>query len=63
MINHTFDGNWINLLSTEEKADVTYIHSINETNDISINYDENYIHTYYAQFLSSKNHEYVSSVS
>ena len=39
---------------------VTYIHSINETNHISINYDNNYIHKYYASFLSSKNNEDLS---
>ena len=40
--------------------DVTYIHSINETNGISINDNENCIHKYYAPFLSSNNSEDVS---
>ena len=37
--------------------DVTSIQSINGTNDISINDDENVIHEYYAPFLQSKNNE------
>ena len=59
----TCDENEKNLLNTEEEVDVTYIHSVNTTNDISMNYDENFIHKYYAPFLSSKNHEDVSSSS
>ena len=43
--------------------DVTSIHYINATNEISMNYDDNYIHKYYAPFLSSNNHEDVSSGS
>ena len=31
----------------------TFIHHILATNDISMKDDENYIHKYYAQFLSS----------
>ena len=42
---------------------MTSINSINATNDISINDDDNFIHKYYASFLSSKNHEGVSSRS
>ena len=60
VIYHTCDDNGINLLNTQEEADVTSIQSINRTNDISINYDENMIHKYYAPFLPSKNHEDVS---
>ena len=56
-----YSGN--NVLNIEEEADVTSIHSINETNDISMNDDDNFIHKYYAPFLSSKNHEDVSSGS
>ena len=41
--------------------DVTCIHSTNETNGISMNDDDNYFHKYYAQFLSSNIHEYVST--
>ena len=40
--------------------DVISIHSINETNHISMNDDNNYIHKYYAPFLSSKNHKDIS---
>ena len=39
------------------------IRSINETNDIYRNDDENVMHEYYAPFLPSKNHEDVSSGS
>ena len=62
-IYHTCYDNGINLPNTEEGADVIYIHSINATNDIFMNDDENFIHKYYAPFLSSKNHEDVSSGS
>ena len=50
VIDHTCDDNVINLLNTEEEADVTSIQYINETNDISMNYDENVIHRYYVPF-------------
>ena len=63
VIYHTCDDNGNNLLNIEEKADVTNIHSINATNNISMNNDEHCIHRYYAPFLSSKNHEYVFSGS
>ena len=63
VIDPKFDDNGSNLLNTEEEADVTYIHYINATNDICMNDDENFIHKYYAPFLSSKNHEDVSSGS
>ena len=36
IIDHTCDENGINLLNTEEEADVTSIHSINATNDMSM---------------------------
>ena len=42
---------------------MTSIHSVNANNYISMNYDDNFIHKYYAPFLSSKNNEDVSSVS
>ena len=62
MVKRTYSsGN--NVLNIEEEADSTSIHSINETNYISMNYYDNYMHEYYAPFLSSKNHEYVSSGS
>ena len=51
------------ILNTEEETDVTSIHSINATNDLSMKYYVNFIHKYYAQFLSSNNHEDVSYVS
>ena len=62
IIDHTFYDNGINLVNTEEELDVKSIHSINKTNHISMNYDVNYIYKYNEPFLSSKNHEYVSSV-
>ena len=63
VIDHTCDDNGSNLLNIEEEADLSSIHSINATNDISMNYDDNLIHKYYAPFLSSKNHGYISSGS
>ena len=63
MISHTCHDNGINLLNTEEEAYITYIQSINVTNDISMNDDENFIHKYYAPFLPSKSYEDVSSGS
>ena len=42
---------------------VASIHSINATNDIYMNDDENFIHKYYALFLSSKNCDDVPSGS
>ena len=41
MIDHTCDDNVINLLNTEEEADVTSIQSINRSNDTSMHNDEN----------------------
>ena len=61
LIYHTCDDNGINLINTEEEEDVASIHSINGTNDISMNDDDNFIHKYYAPFLSSNNHEDVFS--
>ena len=58
IIDHKCDDNGFNLLNTEEEAGVTSINSINGNNDISMNDDKNYIHKYYAPFLSSKDHEY-----
>ena len=43
--------------------DFTSINSTNATNDISMKNYDNFIHKYYAQFLSSKNHEDISSGS
>ena len=63
VIDHTCDDNVMFLLNTEEEADVTPIHYMNATNDISMNDDDNFIHKYYAPFLLSNNHEYVSSGS
>ena len=50
-IDHTCDDNVINLLYTYEEVYVTSIHSINATNDISMNDDGNCIHKYYASYL------------
>ena len=63
MIDHTCYYNGINSLDIEEEAGVTSTRSINGTNDISMNDDENFIHKYYAPFLPSKNHEDISSGS
>ena len=41
VIDHTYDDNVINLLNTEEEADVTSIQSINRSNDTSMHNDEN----------------------
>ena len=43
--------------------DVTSIQYINGTNYISINYNDNFIHKYYAPFLPSNNNEVVLSGS
>ena len=63
VIDHACHEHGNSLLNTEEEAYVTSINSINANNDISMNDDDNFIHKDYAQFLSSKNHEDVSSVS
>ena len=47
---------WKNLLNTEEESDVTSINSINATNDISMNDDDNFIVKYYVPLFWSKNH-------
>ena len=52
VIYHACDDNVINLINTEKVADVHSIQSINVTNDISINYNEKFIHKYYAPFLT-----------
>ena len=52
VIDCTCDDNGINLLNTIEKVYATSIHSIDSTNDISMNYNDNFVHKYYAQFLS-----------
>ena len=50
MIDHTCDDNGINLLNTEEEADVTAIQYINVTNYIYMNDDGHFIHKYYTPF-------------
>ena len=62
-MDHTWDGNGNNVLNIEKEAGFISIHSINATNEISMNNDDNYMYKYYAPFLSSKNNEYVSSGS
>ena len=42
VIDHKYDENGINLLNTEEEADVTYIQYINGTNGISTSDDKNF---------------------
>ena len=59
IIDHTCDYNGINLINTEEEVDATSIYSINETNEISMNDDENLSINIINHFLS-KNHEDVS---
>ena len=56
VIDHTCNDNGNNLLNTEEESGDTSTHSINTTNEISMKYDDNFIHKYYAPFLSSKYH-------
>ena len=60
-MDYSCDENGNNVLNIEEEADVTYIYSINATHDISMNDVDNYMHKYYVPFLSSDNHEDVSS--
>ena len=61
IFDHTCDDNGIKLINTEEAVDVAYIHYINASNDLSMNYDDNYVHKYYAPFVSSTNHQGVFS--
>ena len=63
LIYHTCDDNGNNLLNTEEEANAKSIHSINATNDISMKDDDNFIHKYYAPYISLKNRKYVYSRS
>ena len=63
LIHHTCEENGINLLNAEEEVDATSIKSMNGTNDICMNYNENFIHKYYASCLPSNNTEDVSSGS
>ena len=51
IIDHKCDDNGSNLPNTEEEVDFTLIHSINTTNYISMNDDDNFIHNYYAPFF------------
>ena len=44
LIDHTCDDNGYNVLNSEKEADVTSIHSINATSEISMNDDDNFIH-------------------
>ena len=55
VMDHTCGNNGNNALNIEEESDVTSINYINETTGISMNDDNNYMHKYYAPFLSSKN--------
>ena len=73
VIDHTCDDNGINLLNTEEEADVTSIYYINGTNYLSMNDDKhlsiNIMHHFYHQIITKmyllyhnmiqKNEEYV----
>ena len=51
-MDRTRDDNLNHVLYIQEEADVTSIHYINASNDISMNDDENYVQKYYAPFLS-----------
>ena len=51
IIDHTCDDNVINLFHTDEEASVKSIDSINATNVISMNDDDNFIHKFYALFV------------
>ena len=52
LIDHVCDENGNNLINTATEEDITSIHSINATNNISIIDDDNFIQKYYAPFLS-----------
>ena len=43
---HKCDIKEINIVNTDEEVDVTSVHAINATNDISKNDDLNHIHKY-----------------
>ena len=50
VFQHACDNNGNNFLNIKEEVYVVYIHSINATNNISINEYDNFIHKYFAQF-------------
>ena len=50
-IDHVCDDIGINLVNTEEEANVISISSTNRTNDIYMNYDGNYLHKSYPPFI------------
>ena len=54
VIDHTCDDNVNHLINAEEEAFVTSIHSINVTNYIYMNNDDNFIHKYYAPFFCQR---------
>ena len=60
VIDYIYNDNVNIVLNIEEEKDITSIHYINKTNDMSMNDDDNFIHEYYAPFLSWNNHEYAS---
>ena len=62
-MDHTCDDNVHNVLNIKDEAYFTSTHYINGTNDIYMNDDENYVHTYYAKIILSNNHEDASSGS
>ena len=57
IFDHTLGDNGIDLVHIEEEAYVTSKYFRIETNHISMNLGDNYIHKYFAQFLSIKNNE------
>ena len=60
-IDHSCDESGMDLDITEEEVYVTYIHSTNAKNNISMNYDANVSHKYYAHLLSSNKNQSLSS--
>ena len=53
VLHHTCDEN-DKKLNKEEEAYVTPINSINATDDISMNYDDNFTHKYYVIFYHQR---------
>ena len=54
LIDHERDDNGTSLVNTYKELYVKSIHSINATNDISMNDNDNYIHKYYVPFYHQR---------
>ena len=61
IIYHACDDSVMNLDNTEEGVYITYINSINKSNNRCMNYYANIYHKYYAPFFSSNKQEDVST--